>query len=575
MSRNRNFVRYEERQAGQQDVNRDVEHHQPVRLEGIRVTKRAMYPPPPSYESLSNFEHGQPEMVDMRRHPPPWQYENYSQEPPPTSSRAQEREWSYSSIAPQTSSDVMIMRPSLGMSSGGIQKRRFSELAQASNIRPSISSSYDESTDQKSNDPYLKYYARSGETPHSFQGQRGQQDMPSEPRNSAAAGHPGRSRSNGSNDQDRGPPRPPSHEHISIIASRSSGEASTSSLDVFDGQRSRKGNVYTQLSNNILDLARRCETSQQDLRRRRYVVQCIQSAVSRTFTEFPRAQVKAFGSFVSGLGSSDSDIDLVITGIKDPDSSVGFYQPSERPFIARLLDRLVSSLFQQLRGEIKRHLVIRNARIPVARFTLTCGLVVDLSIGGDSGPQAAAYLSNQVSAWPALRPLVLTVKSYLKSQGLNDVSKGGLSSYGMTYMEEAKLGSDTKDLGHLLCSFFKRYGCQYDQCAYVVAVGMGGVVKRSFAEQQGAEYFKNADRLSTVDPLTGRDCTEGCYETWMVMAGLERADRFLSSVVKEHNNSKLSVLESRDFLNGLMDLRAQEAWIQEEDTEPFYKRRRL
>ena len=35
---------------------------------------------------------------------------------------------------------------------------------------------------------------------------------------------------------------------------------------------------------------------------------------------------------------------------------------------------------------------------------------------------------------PSLRPLVLTVKAYLKSQGLNDVSAGGLSSYGMTYM---------------------------------------------------------------------------------------------------------------------------------------------
>ena len=166
---------------------------------------------------------------------------------------------------------------------------------------------------------------------------------------------------------------------------------------------------------------------------------------------------------------------------------------------------------------MQRHFVIRNARMPVARITLKCGLVIDLSIGGASGPQVScpcepvfceggAYsrfwasllapcfvltssffvfcsccrlphtspirwvhldggvgryilLSSapsvcfqiaptgfheslastgtgppQVSSWPSLRPLVLTVKAYLKSQGLNDVSAGGLSSYGMTYM---------------------------------------------------------------------------------------------------------------------------------------------
>ncbi len=177
-----------------------------------------------------------------------------------------------------------------------------------------------------------------------------------------------------------------------------------------------------------------------------------------------------------------------------------------------MLDRCVSEVQRQqgLRGDIERHFVIRNARMPVARITLACGLVIDLSIGGTGGPEAAAYLANQVSTWPALRPLVLTVKAYLKAKGLNDVSQGGLSSYGTTYMvlaslqEEAKVGSDTKDLGLMLCRFFRRFGAQYDQRTFVVAVGIGGVVKRSAAQRSpNVEYFKNDDRLATVDPLTG------------------------------------------------------------------------
>ena len=49
----------------------------------------------------------------------------------------------------------------------------------------------------------------------------------------------------------------------------------------------------------------------------------------------------------------------------------------------------------------------------------------------------------------------------------------------------------------------RRYGAGYDVCEFVVAVGMGGVIKRKLAERQGTEYFKNDDRLATVDPMTG------------------------------------------------------------------------
>lgn len=45
----------------------------------------------------------------------------------------------------------------------------------------------------------------------------------------------------------------------------------------------------------------------------------------------------------------------------------------------------------------------------------------------------------QVSSYPALRPLVLVLKSYMREIDLGEVSKGGLSSYGLTYMVLAHL----------------------------------------------------------------------------------------------------------------------------------------
>ena len=74
----------------------------------------------------------------------------------------------------------------------------------------------------------------------------------------------------------------------------------------------------------------------------------------------------------------------------------------------------------------------------------------------------------------------------------------------MYSQEEAKTGGDTKDLGLMLCRFFRRYsGGSFNPYRHVVAVGMGGIVTRDAAVRQGAEWFKNEDRIAAVDPLTG------------------------------------------------------------------------
>ena len=42
-----------------------------------------------------------------------------------------------------------------------------------------------------------------------------------------------------------------------------------------------------------------------------------------------RLEVLPFGSFVSGLGTSSSDVDVVVVGVKQPRSG-GFYDKGER-----------------------------------------------------------------------------------------------------------------------------------------------------------------------------------------------------------------------------------------------------
>lgn len=44
-----------------------------------------------------------------------------------------------------------------------------------------------------------------------------------------------------------------------------------------------------------------------------------------------------------------------------------------------------------------------------------------------------------MAAWPALRPLVLVLKAYLRAESLHELNAGGLSGYGLTYMVLAHL----------------------------------------------------------------------------------------------------------------------------------------
>jgi len=128
-------------------------------------------------------------------------------------------------------------------------------------------------------------------------------------------------------------------------------------------------------------------------------------------------------------------------------------------------------------------------------------------------PKKHPTTSNQVTALPPLRPLVLTAKALLKEAGLNEVFTGGLSSYSLFNMavahlqceglapdgrpagvNEASLLSDEQqtafleglagqptgrlDLGVLLQGFFQRFGKLLRPTVEAVSIPGGGIVAK-------------------------------------------------------------------------------------------------
>ncbi|KAL6759735.1 hypothetical protein V8C86DRAFT_1243488 [Haematococcus lacustris] len=324
---------------------------------------------------------------------------------------------------------------------------------------------------------------------------------------------------------------------------------------------SSRGHLITRLSHNIVDTVEALTPSAADLAERQAMLGLVDRVCRAALRDYPGLQVLPFGSYVSGLGTCVSDLDVVLVNVKHPrNASQGFYEKGERHAVAALLDRVCRGLRSESSSiTIHNLFVIRFSRIPLAKLTASLTsldtssqpMAVDISIATQSGPEAAAYLAKQVAANRALRPLVLVLKAYLKVKELNEVASGGLSSYGLTYMvlahlmEEGRQGRDVEDLGLMLLSFFRRYGCAYDTHSQVVSVKDGGIVGRNLAS-----HYRNMDRICCLDPLTGRDCTEGTYRSDEVLAALRSAHYGLEELLAKYPKDCPSDL---DILGGLIN----------------------
>ena len=172
---------------------------------------------------------------------------------------------------------------------------------------------------------------------------------------------------------------------------------------------------------------------------------------------WPDAQAHAFGSFATklylptGLVNSNagfiayslfySDIDVVLET-----SYVPMDNPSRIDALRKLAKRLSKS-----RVVFGNRLEVIKARVPIVKFASVHGtnfvttllasfdifsarIPVDISINQTTGLNAVALINRYLQHSPALRPLIMIIKLFLNSRGLNEVFKGGLGSYSIICM---------------------------------------------------------------------------------------------------------------------------------------------
>ena len=186
---------------------------------------------------------------------------------------------------------------------------------------------------------------------------------------------------------------------------------------------------------------------------------------------WPEAKVHVFGSFKAGLALFNSDIDVVVE-----------YAPEreERALLLQLKNHLLrSGLCQKL--EARPH-----AKVPILVVEeKKSGVCMDLQFNRKSGPRAALVQAALLDTFGPLRALVLTLKAFLKTRGLNEPFSGGVGSYCLFLMvvyflqhhhkREAELGASPRHSVFLLLrEFLKFYGAAFHWAKFGISIAEGG-----------------------------------------------------------------------------------------------------
>lgn len=159
------------------------------------------------------------------------------------------------------------------------------------------------------------------------------------------------------------------------------------------------------------------------------------SRVSAVVTSiFPKSRVEVFGSFATGLWMPSSDIDLVILNV-----DYGIRGQIGRQSTQFLLQLLENELLYRGHTWLQSVQAIPLARVPVIKLIAKEGRVpIDITFSEFStehtGIAARNLVAHYVSTLPALVPLAVVLKTFLREHGLNNSFTGGLSSYCLVLM---------------------------------------------------------------------------------------------------------------------------------------------
>ncbi|XP_061119809.1 poly(A) RNA polymerase GLD2 [Conger conger] len=175
------------------------------------------------------------------------------------------------------------------------------------------------------------------------------------------------------------------------------------------------------LSQQILELFQACQQQSDDLQKKEVCRAQLQREIQRLF---PSSRVYLAGSSLNGFGSRSSDADLCLVVQEGPVN-----QRTDAVYILSI----VQKLFYRL-SYIERPQLIR-AKVPILKFRdKISGVEFDLNVNNIVGIRNTFLLRSYAYIESRVRPVILVIKKWARHHGINDASRGTLSSYSLVLM---------------------------------------------------------------------------------------------------------------------------------------------
>lgn len=258
------------------------------------------------------------------------------------------------------------------------------------------------------------------------------------------------------------------------------------------------------------------------------------------------ANVKAFGSFMSGLYLPTADMDLVICSDQ--------FLRGGSPLLS------AKSYLYKLRAYLTKNNVphgndvdlIIGAKVPLVKYIdEATGLRVDISFENLTGIDAIDTFMEWKKQYPAMPTLVAIIKHFLCMRGLNEPVNGGIGGFSVICMvvnlfnnwPEVQSGTlnPRHHLGESLMRFFRLYGKEFDYETTAISMNPPRFVPKHSVSKL---VYKNMDRLSIIDPNNSANDISGGSSNYPLIS------RCFASAYDDLQKRMYVLAQGHDFVHG-------------------------
>lgn len=285
-------------------------------------------------------------------------------------------------------------------------------------------------------------------------------------------------------------------------------------------------------------------------------------------------EVRAFGSFPTGLYLPTSDIDIVVTSEQFRRS--GIDDKSEAVRLVRRFERLLkSSRTNPAKGG--SIVVIKGARVPLVKYVdRETNINIDVSFENSNGIVALETYEAWKNQYPAMPIIVTLIKQFLAMRKLNDPANGGIGGFTVTCLVISLLQNlpsvqsgnmiPEHHLNEILMEFLNLYGNSFNAKTTAISTNPPGYVSKvcplivlstcaNLFQNQSHTVYKQSQisRLSVIDPNDpNNDLTRGAAETTIILECFSKAYYALQERMVELHHSGLDVRKNQSILGVIL-----------------------